>query len=88
MPSITGLKRSFLHGPWHHCARCDRKTHLDEMTWQRGLLLCNKYCLDKELLGERDVRIASVLGDGKEEFIPAEKLRDPDSFEAEEDFIL
>jgi hypothetical protein len=58
------------------------------MSWQRGLLLCNQYCKDKNLIGERDIRIAGILGDGKEEFVPAEKLRDPDSYEQEEDFIL
>ena len=88
MPAVSGLKRSFLHGPWHICARCSRKTHLSDMTWQRGLLLCNQFCIDKELLGERDTRIAAVLGDGKEEFAPADKLRNPDAFEQEEDFIL
>ena len=84
----SGLRRSFLIGPWHYCARCDRKTHLADMTWQRGLLLCNMFCVDKELLGERDVRIAQVLGDGKEEYAPVPKLREPDAFEPDEDFIL
>ena len=84
----TGLKRSFLIGPWHYCARCDRKTHIDEMTWQRGLLLCNAYCVDKELLGQREVRIARVLDDGKQEFAPVEKLQNPDTFTEEEDFNI
>ena len=88
MTDIAGLKRSFLIGPWHYCARCDRKTHISEMSWQRGLLLCDRYCIDKELLGERDIRIANVLGDGKEEYAPVEKLRNPDTFMEEEDFIL
>ena len=40
------------------------------------------------MLGERDIRIANVLGDGKEEYAPVEKLRNPDTFMEEEDFIL
>lgn len=86
--STLGVKRSFLRGPWHYCARCDRKTHIDEMSWQRGLLLCNRYCIDENLLGEREIKIAQVLADGKEEYAPAEKLRNPDTFVEEEDFIL
>ena len=86
--SYLGLKRSFLQGAWHYCARCDRKTHIDDMSWQRGLLLCNAYCKDTELLGQRDVRIAQVLGDGKEEYVPVPKLRNPDTFIEEEDFII
>jgi hypothetical protein len=86
--SVAGIRRSFLIGPWHYCARCDRKTHISDMKWQRGLLLCERYCVDKELLGERDVKIAAVLGDGKEELVPVEKLRNPDVFSEDEDFIL
>lgn len=85
---MEGLKHTLLQGPWRYCARCDRKTKIAKMTWQRGLLLCNRYCIDEELLGEREVRIANVLGDGKEEYSPDPKLRNPDTFVAEEDFIL
>lgn len=83
-----GLLRSFLRGPWHYCARCDRKTHIDQMTWQRGLLLCNAHCRDKNLLGVREVKIAHVLTDGKEEYTPVPKLRNPDRVFEEEDFII
>ena len=63
------------------------------MKWERGLLLCGK-CQDTNsrkgpgLLGERDVKIAQVLTDGKEEFVPVEKLRNPDFAEEVEDFLL
>jgi hypothetical protein len=40
------------------------------------------------LLGERDIRIAQVLTDGKEEFAPVEKLRNPDFAEEVEDFLV
>lgn len=61
------------------------------MEWERGLLLCRK-CQDSHgipgLLGERDVRIAQVLTDGKEEFVPVEKVRHPDFAEEVEDFLV
>jgi hypothetical protein len=62
------------------------------MQWQRGKLLCLRYCYDnpEKLLGVRDARIAAVLEDGKSEYelAPVEKLRDP-SIEVEpEDFLI
>jgi hypothetical protein len=87
----SGLKRSFLAGPWHSCDRCDRKTKIAAMSWERGLLLCSR-CQDAKgsigLLGERDVRIAQVLTDGKEEYVPVDKLQNPDFAEEVEDFLL
>ena len=61
------------------------------MKWERGLLL-GPECQDSNalpgLLGERDVRIATVLMDGKEELVPVEKLRNPDFAEEVEDFLI
>jgi len=39
-------------------------------------------------LGQREIGIAEVLGDGKEELAPVEKLRNPSAYEEAEDFIL
>lgn len=83
----TGLRHTYLTGPWHYCARCDRKSKLrEELRWQRGLLLC-EHCFDKNLLGDREPKIAAVLTDGKEEFAPIDKLRNPDMYQEEEDFL-
>jgi hypothetical protein len=61
------------------------------MKWELGVLKCPR-CVDGNgepgLIGERDVRIAQVLSDGKEEYAPVEKLRNPDSEEVFEDFVL
>jgi hypothetical protein len=90
---IAGIKHTHLTGPWHYCDRCDEKTKIAAMKWERGLLLCKK-CQDSNsrrgpgLLGERDVKIAQVLSDGKEEFTPVEKLRHPDFAEEVEDFLV
>lgn len=67
--------------------RCDRKEHLAALKWQRGLLLC-RHCFDVKLLGDREIKIAQVLTDGKEEYTPAPKLRNPDHFVEEEDFLI
>jgi hypothetical protein len=72
-------KRSFNVGPWHYCARCDEKTHIAEMVWQRGKLLCPE-CLDVGTLplqGQRDMVIQQVLTDGQKELEPNIKLREP-----------
>ena len=86
----SGLKHTFLTGPWHYCDRCDKKTKIADMKWEFGLLL-GPECQDSNsplgLLGERDIRIAQVLTDGKEEFVPVEKLRHPNFAEEVEDFL-
>jgi hypothetical protein len=89
-------RRSQNKGPWHYCSRCTRKMKLEtELEWQRGKLLCKQYCLDREgpsiegpgLLGQREVDIAAVLGDGAPELAPPPKLRDP-SYQNPDDDIL
>lgn len=93
MYGATGIKHTFWQGPWRYCARCDKKCKIAKMKWERGLLLC-KECQDTNsvrgpgLLGTRDVQIAQVLTDGKEELVPVEKLRNPDFNIELEDFIL
>lgn len=93
--SEPGLRHTLWTGPWHYCDRCDRKTKIAKMKWERGLLLC-VHCQDTNatrgpgLLGERDVKIAQVLTDGKaeHEFAPVEKIRNPDFAEEVEDFLV
>ena len=88
---VTGIRHTVWQGPWHYCARCDRKCKIAEMEWERGLLLCPK-CQDAHgnpgLLGVRDILIEQVLTDGKEELVPVDKLRHPESFEEVEDFLI
>ena len=84
----SGIRHTFWTGPWHHCAVCDRKEKIAKMRWQRGLLKCPKCYNDWPLLGQREVGIANVLGDGKEEFAPVEKLRNPSAYEEADDFVV
>jgi hypothetical protein len=80
-------KRSFWVDPWHYCSRCDIKTHINQLSWQRGALLC-KTCTDKMLLGQREIEISDVLGDGQQEFAPVAKLREPTVTETSDDILL
>lgn len=90
-----GLRHTFWTGPWHYCDRCDHKTKIAIMKWERGLLLCER-CQDSNsfagpgLLGERDVKVAQVLEDGKSEheLTPVEKIRHPVFAEELEDFLV
>lgn len=82
-------RRSFWISPWHFCARCDTKTHISQMDWQRGKLLCLiRRCWDTELLGQREQVIAQVLGDGQKEYAPVMKLQEPDVTTTNEDDIF
>lgn len=72
---------------WHYCGRCDEKTKLNDCQWQRGILLCPT-CVDKMLLGDRELAIANVLNDGKEELAPPEKLRRPTEYTETEEFNI
>ena len=66
-------------GPWHLCARCDRKAKLEnELQWQRGLLLCYD-CYDKRVLGTYDAEVAQVMATliDNPDLIPSPKLTNP-----------
>ena len=81
------LRHTYLTGPWHYCGICDEKCKIAKMQWQRGVLRCPE-CVDKKLLGDREVAIAQVLEDGKEELAPVEKLRQPYEYTETEDFAI
>lgn len=73
-------KRSYLDGPYHNCARCDTRTHISHLNWQRGLLLCEP-CTDTgndgyPLVGQREAAIASYLSHQTNELMPDPKLTD------------
>lgn len=93
--SASGPKHTYWKGPWHYCGQCYKKTKIATMKWQRGVLKCTSSsgngvgCYDSwPLPGQREAAISAVLGDGKEELAPVEKLRNPLEQEAEDDFVL
>lgn len=82
------LRHTYLTGAWFYCGVCYEKCKINDAKWQRGVLKC-PICVDKMLLGQREIQIATVLEDGKEELAPVEKLRNPDSGQDEiEEFAL
>lgn len=89
----NGPKHTFWQGPWHNCGICDFKCKIDKMTWQLGVLRCPA-CTERDINGfplldsQRQQAIEQVLTDGKLELVPVEKLRDPDSFQEADDFII
>ena len=82
---MSELQHTYLTGPWHYCGVCYEKCKIDEMKWQRGCLKC-PICVDTLLLGQREIQIAQVLDDGKEELAPVDKIREPDTNTETEDF--
>jgi hypothetical protein len=85
--------RSYLEGPYHFCARCGSRVHIEEMEWQQGLLLCKKYdCVDHgiyPLIGQREAAIAHALEVPSQELMPNDKLLYPQtSGESYDDDII
>jgi hypothetical protein len=75
-------QRTLNMGPWHYCQRCDEKTKIASLTWQKNLLLCET-CVDKNKIipGDREIGIAEVLSDGKIELTIDPKLSNPETFD-------
>lgn len=80
--SYKGM-RNWHKDAYHYCARCGSRIKINEMVWQRGLLLCTKWdCLDKgnhgfPLIGQRESDIAAKLGIPDKELQPPDKLVTP-----------
>lgn len=86
----TGV-RTFHQSPHHFCARCGTEQLLSNMSWQQGLLLCNKNkCTDTELVGAREAAIARALEVDLKELVPDDKLSNPSSVNVTDEiqFIL
>lgn len=77
---MANLERSWMESPYHYCARCQRRKHLTEMTWQMGQLVCNEWDLDTMVIGEREIIMMRVLTSGpQEELRPDRKLTEPNA---------
>lgn len=86
--------RSRLENPYHFCARCGSRVHIQDMQWQRGLLLCKKWdCVDTgtyPLIGEREAATALALEIPTQELMPDPKLITPteSGLSGDEDIIF
>lgn len=87
-------KRSYLVGPYHNCARCGTRFHISDLEWQRGLLLCQQFCIDKgndgfPLVGQREMAISQAFENPSQELMPDPKLTNTNEIEVsmEDDLI-
>jgi hypothetical protein len=87
--------RNFKQVQYHYCARCGSRVPIQEMQWQRGLLLCKQWdCVDygnhgNYLTGQREANIGRVLEIPSRELQPNEKLMTPlESGSTDDDIIF
>ena len=60
------------------CQRCGFRQPLSHMRWQNGLLVCqDTNCVDKAILGKRDVDVDRALSIDRHELEPDPKLTTP-----------
>ena len=58
-PSRSGIRGN----PWHNCARCGLSYRVSELTWQEGLLLCQRTCWDSQTASARDIQISRIMSE-------------------------
>lgn len=72
------LIRSQLRNVYHFCDRCGYRRPLSEMKWQNGILVCRGTdCVDKAIVGSRDLNVARQLKQNKHELQVDQKLTHP-----------
>lgn len=64
--------------PWHYDALFGIKTKMNNLDWQRGLLIADKD-RDTMIIGEREAMIARILSEDSTELQPDSKLLEPTS---------
>src|SRR5262249_15918190 len=88
--------RNFKKDAYHYCVRCGSRVQIQDLEWQRALLVCKKWdCVDygnhgNYLVGQREAEQAQVLSIPTQELIPDEKFTDPSSGDGnpEDDIIF
>jgi hypothetical protein len=60
------------------CDRCGCVQPVSEMRWQNGVLICFTYdCVDKAIVGSRDIAVARAISVYRHELEPDTKLTTP-----------
>jgi hypothetical protein len=60
------------------CARCGATQPLSEMRWQNGSLFCfTDDCVDKAIIGKRDIDVSRAVAVYRHELEPDPKLTHP-----------
>lgn len=70
--------RSQRKNVYHTCSRCGFRQPLSKMVWQNGLLVCSvTNCIDKAIVGSRDINVARAVQVYRHELEPDVKLTNP-----------
>lgn len=73
---------AILRSPFHICARCGTKQRLQDMVWQKGLLVCIPMgCVDNLAVEQRPQQIAEVLASGPDAQVDPKLVQDFDSID-------
>jgi len=60
------------------CQRCGVRQPLSAMRWQNGILTCTgNNCVDKAIIGSRDIAVARAVAVYRHEMEPDPKLTNP-----------
>lgn len=63
---------------YHFCARCGFRQPLSKLQWQNGILVCSvTNCVDKAIVGSRDINVARAVQVYRHELEPDAKLTNP-----------
>ncbi len=83
------LWRSERQNIYHVCARCGFRQPLSKMRWQNGILVCVVTdCVDKAIIGSRDLNVARQVGINRHELEPDPKLTQATDRRADQNEIL
>lgn len=74
---------------YHTCGRCGFRQPLQKMIWQNGVLVCSvTNCIDKAIIGSRDINVARAASVYRHELEPDKKLTNPTDRRADQNDIL
>ncbi len=63
---------------YYTCQRCGFRQPLSQMRWQNGILVCQgTNCIDKAIIGKRDIDVARAVAINRHELEPDPKLTQP-----------
>lgn len=83
------LWRSQQKNVYHVCQRCGFRQPLSKMRWQNGILVCYvTNCVDKAIVGSRDINVARAVSVYRHELEPDPKLTTPVDRRADQNEIL
>jgi hypothetical protein len=72
------LWRGYKQYVYHVCSVCGFRQPLSKMIWQNGILRCSVTdCIDKRIIGSRDIDVARTVAVNRHELEPDPKLTQP-----------